>query len=161
MIPAIISGDVEFGISSWSTPHPETVVEKLFNEPFVLVFPSKHVLARKKQVKWKDVADHKMIRVGRLNGREFVNQLPITSMTHWSYEVQHSFSTGLAMVEATLGMMVVPNLVFRQDKFPSLTSRPLIAPSLFRPICIVRRKGTTPSPPAEEFLKLVKRHLTS
>jgi DNA-binding transcriptional LysR family regulator len=160
MVQTVLSGEVEFGITAWNSSSSEVEVTRLFDEPFVVVCPSNHPLSKKKQIKWKDLSSHRVIRVGRLNGRQYENQPAFQNIEpsdNWTYEVQHSFSTGLAMVDEGLGIIIAPKMVLKPDKFPSLVARPLISPAYFRTICVIRQKSTTPSPPAEDFLRLVKK----
>ena len=159
-LQAVVRGEAEFGITTLVGRIPEMEFEKLFDDPFVLACRHDHQLARRKQVKWADLEKHNLITVGRLSGNrsqlDFIPAMIATSPL-WAYEVQRSFWTGLKLVEAGLGIIAVPKLALPTDKNSILVGRPLVVPSLSRTICIVRRKGTSLSPAALEFVSLLKK----
>jgi DNA-binding transcriptional LysR family regulator len=71
--------------------------------------------------------------------------------------VQHSFSTGLGLVEAGIGVIAVPQLALAGRKDARLVSRPLVEPKLTRTLAVIRRKGVTLSPAAQEFLAMLRK----
>ena len=73
---------------------------------------------------------------------------------NWFYEVRH-LSTSLGMVEAGLGVSVVPSLAMPTDEHHILVSRPLIEPVIRRTLGLVQRRETTLSPAAEKFREMV------
>jgi DNA-binding transcriptional LysR family regulator len=75
----------------------------------------------------------------------------------WTYEVQHSFWTGLGLVEAGIGVIAVPMLALAGRKDSTLVSRPLVEPKLKRTLAVIRRRGVTLSPAAQEFLAMLKK----
>ena len=75
----------------------------------------------------------------------------------WAYEVQHSFWTGLGMVEAGIGVIAVPALALSGRNSPQVISRPLVEPSLTRTVAVIRRRGVTLSPATQEFLTMLKK----
>ena len=130
---------------------------------FVLACRRDHPLAKKKSVKWAELNDHRVITVGRLSGNRALLDFGLASrlpQQRWTYEVQHSFWTGLGLVEAGIGVIAVPMLALSGRKNPDLVSRPLVEPKLTRTLAVIRRKGVTLSPAAHEFLAMLKKRWT-
>jgi DNA-binding transcriptional LysR family regulator len=162
-LQAVLRGEAEFGISVMTNKVPELEFERLFEDPFVLACRRDHPLAKRKQVKWDDLKNYRLITVGRLSGNrsqlDFVPSM-IKMRRLWSYEVQRSFWTGLRMVEAGLGVIAVPSLALSNDKASVIVGRPLIVPSICRTIGLITRRGTTLSPAALQFIDLVRKRWT-
>jgi DNA-binding transcriptional LysR family regulator len=152
-------GEAEFGITASAIDDAEIVVEALFRESFVLACRRDHPLARRKTVRWRDLRDHRVIAVGRLSGNQaFIDPGILSAMPlrAWQYEVQHSTSTGLGMAEVGIGVVVVPASALWVNRYPELISRKLVRPDISRTVNVIRRRGVTLTPAAEEFLSIVK-----
>ena len=61
----------------------------------------------------------------------------------------------LGLVEAGLGVSVLPRLATPSEDHPILVTRPLENPRINRTIGVVRRQGAHLSPPADRFLSLL------
>jgi len=131
--------------------------------PFVLACHRDHPLAKRKTVKWADLAAHRVITVGRLSGNRALLDFGLPAhlpQQRWTYEVQHSFWTGLGMVESGIGVIAVPMLALAGRKKSGIVSRPLVEPRLTRTLVVIRRRGVTLSPAAQEFLAMLKKRWT-
>jgi DNA-binding transcriptional LysR family regulator len=160
VLQAVLGGEAEFGLTLSGVDAREIETEALFDDPFVLACRAEHPLAKKKTVKWADLDGHRVITVGRLSGNRALldfGQPPGLPPQRWTYEVQHSFWTGLGMVEAGIGVIAVPMLALAGRKDSKLVSRPLVEPKLTRTLAVIRRKGVTLSPAAQEFLAMLKK----
>jgi DNA-binding transcriptional LysR family regulator len=66
------------------------------------------------------------------------------------YETQH-VTTMLGLVEAGLGVAVVPSLAMPGADHPLLVSVPLVDPIVTRRVGLIRRKGRPLSPAAQQL----------
>jgi len=151
-LEAVLNGN-DFGINMINITHPNIDFSPLVNEPFVLACRRDHPLAQKPLVTWEDLAGLRLIGVRRSSGnRSLIDQALEggTFKPDWFYEVRH-LSTSLGMVEAGLGVAVVPNLAMPMDEHPILVSRPLVEPVIRRTLGLVQRRETGLSPAAEKF----------
>ena len=73
----------------------------------------------------------------------------------WFYEVRH-VSTLLGLVEAGLGVAAVPRLAMPEAGHPTLASVPLIEPAITRTLGLVRRRGRSLSPAAQQLYALIE-----
>ena len=72
----------------------------------------------------------------------------------WTYEVTH-LSTSLGLVEAGLGISVLPRMATPQGDHPILVTRPIVSPEISRSIGVVRRRGGSISPAAATFMNML------
>lgn len=160
VLQAVLRGEAEFGLTLSGPDEPEIETEALFEDPFVLACHRDHALAKRKTVKWAELAQHRVITVGRMSGNRALLDFGLPGnlpQQRWTYEVQHSFSTGLGLVEAGIGVIAVPMLALAGRKDARLVSRPLVEPKLTRTLAVIRRRGVTLSPAAQEFLAMLSK----
>ena len=104
-----------------------------------------HPLARKKSVRWKDLAGLDFIATTRISS---VRRLTDAAFIHAEtaieprYEVEQ-IPSAVALVEAGLGVTALPSLTFSMFKGRNLAVRPLTEPSLRRNVGFVTLKGRT------------------
>lgn len=158
VLEAVKRGQAEFGLNLLGAQEPDLVFEPLLKDPFLFVGRKDHPLAGHEQVRWADLAPYRFITVGRLSGNRIILDAALAGLTvrpRWFYEVQH-LSTSLGLVEAGLGVAAVPQLAVPVTEHPVLVVRPLIEPVVTRIMGIIVRHGTTLSPAAEQFHRILK-----
>jgi DNA-binding transcriptional LysR family regulator len=162
VIDAVATGGVEFGIGMEGAVHPEVEFRPLRRDPFVLACRRDHPLAKKRVLKWADLIDEPLVGVSRRSGNRLILDralLPRGIQPTWRYEAEH-LSTSLGLVEAGLGVAVVPRLALPRDPHPVLVARPLTDPSIERATGVVLRRGAVPGPAARALLDLLERRMT-
>ncbi|PDV86806.1 LysR family transcriptional regulator [Rhizobium sp. H4] len=154
---SVASGEVEFGINIMGTSDPELTFERLAEDPFVLAARKDHPLAAKQWVEWAELEPYHLITVHRSSGNRTLLDAALAKSNiklRWFYEVTH-LSTSLGLVEAGLGISVLPRMATPRDDHPFLITRPIRNPDISRTIGVVRRRGGTLSPAAERFLEML------
>nr|WP_064494170.1 LysR family transcriptional regulator [Pseudomonas chengduensis] len=162
-LEAVIRGEADFGINMQSGQSAEIDFTPLVNEPFVLACRRDHPLAKQAEVAWRELSDYRLIGVGRLSGNRVLLDHGLAHLDwrpSWFYEVQH-LSTSLGMVEAGLGIAALPSLAMPAEDHPILVSRPLVDPVISRTLGLVRRRGSSLSPAAEQFVETLLRQWPS
>nr|WP_295378108.1 LysR family transcriptional regulator [Pseudoxanthomonas sp.] len=157
-LQAVERGEVEFGINFMGSSHPELAFDALLEDPFVLACRRDHPLARKRRIHWSDLAPYPLITVHRTSGNRTLLEGALARENlrlNWFYEVTH-LSTSLGLVEAGVGISVLPRMATPQGEHPILVTRPLGHPEVSRTIGVVRRRGAQLSPAAERFLDLLQ-----
>lgn len=156
-LQAVARGEVEFGINIMGTADPDLIFDRLVEDPFVLAASKDHPLAEKSEVGWDDLAPYHLITVHRSSGNRTLLDGALAKSNiklRWFYEVTH-LSTSLGLVEAGLGISVLPQMATPQGEHPLLITRPIRNPKISRTIGVVRRRGGTLSPAAERFLNML------
>jgi DNA-binding transcriptional LysR family regulator len=156
-LEAVARGEADFGINFIGASHPEIEFTPLAEDPFVVACRSDHALALRQQVTWKELAAHRVITVGRTSGNRALIDNALAQhglQLNWSYEVTH-LSGSLGLVEAGLGVSVLPKLATPAADHPIIRSIPLVQPEIVRTIGIVRRRRAMLSPGATQFLEML------
>src|ERR687898_2924761 len=141
-------GEAEFGINLLGASDPELTFEPLIEDPFVLACRRDHALAKRNSLTWSDLEGQPLVAVSRTSGNRILLDAALVRAgvrLSWSYEVTH-LSTSLGLVEAGLGISVLPQLATPQGDHPFLVTRPIRDPEISRTIGVVRRRGASLSP---------------
>lgn len=156
-LQAVARGEVEFGVNLMGASDPELIFDSLIDDPFVLACRRDHPLAQKDVVEWADLEPYRLITVARSSGNRALLDAALARENlklSWFYEVTH-LSTSLGLVEADVGISVLPKLATPETEHPILVSRPIGSPVVSRTIGVVRRRNSNLSPAAERFLNLL------
>lgn len=162
-LQAVSRGEVEFGINLLGNSDPELEFEFLTDDPFVLAIRNDHPLASKAEVQWSDLGNYPLITVHRSSSNRTLLDAALARAKlelNWFYEVTH-LNTSLGLVEAGLGISVLPKLATPQENHPLLVTRAISDPVVTRTIGVVRRRGAIVSPAAERFLEMLMKTWTT
>jgi len=154
---SVAHGEVEFGINLLGSAEPELSFDPLIEDPFVLACRRDHPLAAREAVDWADIEPYHLVTVSRASGnRTLLEAALMRARVHlrWFYEVTH-LSTSLGLVEAGLGISVLPQLATPQGEHPIIVTRPIGSPQVSRTIGVVRRRGRQLSPAAQRFFDIL------
>lgn len=156
-LEAVGRGEADFGINFIGASHPEIDFTRLMEDPFVVACRKDHPLAGRTVVSWADLANERVITVGRGSGnRALIDSALAQRGTRlaWAYEVTH-LSGSLGLVEAGLGVAVLPRLATPAGEHPIIRTVALGDPAVSRTIGVVQRHGAVLSPPAARFLSML------
>jgi DNA-binding transcriptional LysR family regulator len=156
-LESVARGEVEFGINLLGASDPELTFEPLIEDPFVLACRRDHPLAQRRSLSWSDLEGQPLVAVSRTSGNRILLDAALVRTgvsLSWSYEVTH-LSTSLGLVEAGLGISVLPQLATPQAEHPIIVTRPIGNPEVSRTIGVVRRRGGRLAPAAERFLEML------
>jgi DNA-binding transcriptional LysR family regulator len=156
-LQAVARGEVEFGINLMGNSDPDLSFEPLIDDPFVLAMRKDHPLAKFEAIQWEQLEPYPLVVVDRSSGNRTLLDGALARHNlklNWFYEVTH-LNTSLGLVEAGLGISVLPRLATPQEDHPFLVTRPITSPVVSRTIGIVQRRSSTLSPAAEKFVELL------
>jgi DNA-binding transcriptional LysR family regulator len=157
VLAAVVRSEADFGLNFMGGQEPDIEFKPLVEERFVAACRRDHPLARKRQVTWSDLAAYDYISVSKSSGnRRLLDQAlaHVTGRPQNSYEAQH-VTTMLGLVEAGLGVAAVPAMAMPGPDHPLLVSVPLTEPAVTRRVGLIRRKGRSLSPSAQQLYDLV------
>jgi DNA-binding transcriptional LysR family regulator len=158
-LQSVSRGEVEFGINLMGLSDPQLHFTPLMDDPFVLACRRDHPLAGTGPLRWVELEPHRLVTVGRTSGNRTLLDAALARYNlrlQWFYEVTH-LSTSLGLIEAGLGVSVLPRLATPQSNHPIIITRPLVEPEVSRPIGIVQRRSGRLSPAAQRFLEMLLR----
>lgn len=155
-------GEAEFAIGFLGASRPEFRFSPLVDDEFVLACRVDHPLARKKQVRWREIMGLPLIVSHGTGNRPIIDEALSRSnlSLNWSFEVVH-LSASFSLIEAGLGMAILPRMATPPGKHPIVTALPLRQPSIRRTIGIVERRDREMSKLAQELRDLFRKHTRS
>lgn len=157
VLSTVIRGEADFGLNFIGTQEPEIEFEPVLKEPFVAACRRDHPIARKRRTTWAELNEHQYMTVAKSSGNRLLIDLALTDIParpRWFYEVRH-VSTLVALVEAGLGVAAVPRLAMPLTDHPTLVSVPLVDPAITRTVGLIRRRGRSLSPAAQQLYDLL------
>jgi DNA-binding transcriptional LysR family regulator len=153
VLSAVSSGDADFGLNFVGSQETNIDFTPLLEERFVAACRRDHPLAKKRRVTWTELAAYDYISVSKVSGNRLLLDQALSNVPgrpHPIYETQH-VTTMLGLVEAGLGVAAVPSMAMPAADHPLLVSVPLIEPLVTRKIGLIRRKGRSLSPAAQQL----------
>jgi DNA-binding transcriptional LysR family regulator len=144
-------GEVEFGIASGRVTNPDLLVQPLMPDPLRLVCRRDDRLATRDNVTWACLSGRRFIMLGNTSGsREMIEStlMQVGATVEIFLELAQP-SAVLGMVEAGLGIAIVPQLAAPRPDDALLVTRPLVEPEVSRTILLLRRRDRALSPAAE------------
>jgi DNA-binding transcriptional LysR family regulator len=153
VLDTVVRGEADFGLNFMGGQEPDVEFKPLLEERFVAACRRDHPLARKRRVTWAELADHDFITVSKMSGnRLLIDQALAGALKRPAslYEANH-VTTLLGLVEAGLGVAAVPSLAMPARDHPLLASVPLAEPVVTRRVGLIRRKGRSLSPAAQQL----------
>ena len=159
VLTAVANGEADFGINFIGAQDPSIDFKVLLEERFVVACRKDHPLARLKRARWSQLSDYEYIAVSRSSGnRLLVDQALFNASARVNsvFETLH-VNTALALVEAGLGVAVVPSMAMPARDHPVLMGVPLFEPTVSRRVGLIKRRGRELSPAAEQLFSLCMR----
>lgn len=153
VLTAVSQGEADFGINFIGGQESDIEFTTLMEERFVAACRRDHPLARKKRVAWAELAAHDFITVSQSSGNRLLLDQALAGVAgrpQGIYETQH-VTTQLGLVEAGLGVAAVPAMAMPAADHPLLVSVPLVDPVVSRKVGLIRRRGRSLSPAADQL----------
>jgi DNA-binding transcriptional LysR family regulator len=156
VLAAVARSEADFGLNFIGAQEGELEFKPLVEERFVAACRRDHPLAKLRRVSWAQLSDHDYISVGRTSGNRVLLDQALAGVAgrpQAIYEAQH-VTTTLGLVEAGLGVAAVPSMAMPASDHPLLVSVPLIDPVVTRKVGLIRRRGRSLSPAAQQLYDL-------
>jgi len=156
VLASVKHGEADLAVNYIGMQDPEVEFTPLLKEPYVLACPAGHPLARRRSVRWEELAQYPLARVSHASrNRLFIDQAlaELPPLPRPTIEVRH-VSTLIGLVESGLGLAVVPRLTVPLRP-AAVVGVKLEKPVVNRTLAIVRRRGRSLSPAAAAFARLL------
>lgn len=154
-------GEAELGLTILTTNRWDLELKPLVKEPYVVVCPAGHALARRRNVRWVDIEGEPLIRIATQTGNRILIDDALGAASErlrWSCEVQH-VATAVSLVAAGVGLTVVPRGAVGVVRAQNLASVPLRQPSVVRTLGLLTRRGVPLSAHANEIVGIIEREV--
>jgi DNA-binding transcriptional LysR family regulator len=157
VLSSVVRSEVDFGINYIGAQEPNIEFEPVVKESFVVACRKDHELAKRRKLTWAELGKYDYMTVAKASGNRFLLDLALadTPGRPRSFcEVRHVM-TVVSLVEAGLGIAAVPELAMPPGDHPMLVSIPLVEPAVTRTVGLIRRRGRTLSPPAQQLYDMI------
>ena len=155
----VADGDAEFGIAFLVNETPDLVIDELLVDPYVLACPADHPLAKSEHVAWRELRPWPLIVSGTTSGNRRMLDAALRDID-WRpdrlIEIEH-LTTSLGLVEAGLGISIIPRCAAPRDAQSRIAIRPLVEPTVARTIGLIRRRDAVLSAIARDFRLALRR----
>lgn len=166
----VLANEVDFGIGGNHSNQPALSYLPVLRDRYGVVLAPDHPLAQRgaegDTVTWQDLAHEKLLMLSTDTGiRAQLSRDPAghgVELALDSPSIEVSNPAGLAaLIDAGLGLSVLPALAAGTRSFEPLQFRPLAHPAIYRDLYIIHRRGRSLSPAAEAMLGLVRQHFAT
>lgn len=150
-------GEADLGISFGGLDDPVLDFRHLRTDRFVLAMPSTDRLARRKRIRWSELAGQNLIVPLKGTGNRLLidNALAGVGISlSWTFEIRNT-ATMLEMIRAGLGVAAMPVTVLPTQDGTEITYRELADPEISRSLGIVDRKAGGHAPVVQSFLDVL------
>jgi DNA-binding transcriptional LysR family regulator len=160
-LPRILNDQVDFGIGTPEDPSGEIDVRTLVDDRLCVVCAADHPLARKRQVRWADLAAMPVIAVRPGYGiRRTLDRVAGSAGVELKIVNEVNFMASIMwMVSSGLGVSIVPSAFVAASQVENLVARPLVMPKVSRAISIVTKRGRSLSPACQSFTDMLVRDI--
>jgi DNA-binding transcriptional LysR family regulator len=161
IVERVIAGAADLGLGTFATRDPALSSTALIADSLALFAAPGDALAGVTPIAWHDLADVALVTLTRESGIRFLVDHGCES-AGFQARIAHEVSqiaTALALVEAGLGVAVLPTYAFAVARGMKLVARPLVDPVVRREISLVRSLERSIPPGAEEFIRILSRQV--
>lgn len=162
----VAAQEVDFGLTSHWADAPSLIFESVMQDQFGVLYRAQDdslTPDKRGYVQWSSVANRKLVGVvddtgimALLRGRA---DLPIAAAAPF-YEASSTTSQA-ALVEAGLGVALLPALAAQRLLRPTLRFALLAKPTVMRTLCLIRHRDYALTPAAEAFVQALRSHITA
>ncbi len=153
----VLHSEVDFGIANKWSDDPGLEFRPLLRDRFHVVANVGHPLARRRQVKWKQIQNQPQIALTTDTGiRAMLSSVPAVPVAGREPLYQLASTTALeGLLRQGVGVTVLPALAAHLIASPHIAFVPLVEPQVERELCIITRRGRALSPAAQSMLALL------
>jgi DNA-binding transcriptional LysR family regulator len=161
MTEAILAGDVDFGLGPVFPSSGDLDFEPVLDDPLTVLVPSSFPVAAKSSITVDELCDLPVLMSTKTSvTRQIFEMSAKKSGVNFvtKYEcTQHQ--TMIAMVEAGLGVAVLPNSVVSRVRSPAIRVLPIVNPRIFRQIAIITVRGQKLAPAAFQLAEVIRQKI--
>jgi DNA-binding transcriptional LysR family regulator len=155
ILQSVRSGTVDIGIGTFEKSETELELSALYEDVLGVVMPNNSPLVTRRSLCWRDLKGQPMIVLSRSSAFRPLIDSTLRSQSiepgETRFEVGY-MGTAVALVEAGLGISVLPERAAALIKHRRARFRRLTAPVVSRPMTLVTRAGRALSPAASAFV---------
>ncbi|WP_245316507.1 LysR family transcriptional regulator [Mesorhizobium wenxiniae] len=158
IVASVAAGNADCGLGTFS-PTDEGIERTLLMRDNLMLFcPEGHPVLEKAAVSWTDLRDLPLIALTRSSGIRLLVDMATEAAelsAKPAFEVS-LITTALALVEAKLGVSVLPTYALAAARHYAVSARPLGNPVVTRDVVMIHASGRSISPAVVSFSGIVR-----
>lgn len=159
---AVLEGQADFGVCTADKEIAGLVATTLYQDRLMLACLADHPLARRKEVRWSELAGEPLALLRQGSGLRTLVERGFSEageplMT--AFQVAH-VSTAVGLIEAGLAVAILPSYALSRARSPSVVAVPLTSPVMLRNIVALTDSKRQLTGPCEAFLAHFKSGVT-
>jgi DNA-binding transcriptional LysR family regulator len=158
IVASVVAGNADCGLGTFS-PGEEGIERTLLMRDNLMLFcPARHPLLERTSVRWSDLHDLPQIALTRTSGIRLLVDMAC-EMAHLSTKPAFEVSlitTALALVEAGLGVSVLPSYALAAARHYAVAAKPLGDPVVSRDVVMIHASGRSISPAVNSFAGILR-----
>ena len=150
VLQSVLEGRADLAVDFIGAQEPELRFAALGREPYVLAMPRTHAWARRRSVRWAELAGQKMVTLNRRSANRVLVDQALAALAdppQAFYEAEH-VAGAMALVEAGLGLAALPRLALPPDH-PRLVGVVLLEPRVERVLGLLTPASRPLAPTAQ------------
>ncbi|MFD9902056.1 LysR family transcriptional regulator [Mesorhizobium sp. NPDC059025] len=160
IVEAVRSGKADCGLGTFSPAEDGIERVALVRDSLMLFCDDRSMFANAATARWRDLADQPLITLTRDSGIRLLveigfetSEIPLKP----AFEVSQ-VTTALALVEAGLGVAVLPAYALAAARHRKVAGKPLVEPNIAREVAMIHATGRSVSPATQAFVAVVRRY---
>jgi DNA-binding transcriptional LysR family regulator len=153
---AVLSGEVDFGISSRLNNFENLTYLPILGDPFGVLFPDDHPLSKiDRPLRWSDLVNHEYIALATDTGiGAYLDTHPMLGLHEKASLHDRASSTTSLFAMLNLGgkISVLPELAVLASPLKKFKFRELTEPSITREVCLITRQLRSFSPNTQRLV---------
>ncbi|MDE3176766.1 MAG: LysR family transcriptional regulator [Pseudomonadota bacterium] len=161
IVERVLSGRSEIGVGTFSPDEKRLERLTVLRDNLMLFCRSDDRLAKEAQVKWRTLRDQPLVTLTRDSGIRLLTEVGFAAVEATlspAYEVTQ-ITTAIALVEAGLGVSVLPGYAKRALAGREVAAIPLSDPPISREVVALYRRDRTLSTAARAFIERLRDRL--
>jgi DNA-binding transcriptional LysR family regulator len=154
------SGEVDCGLGTFRNGEDGLATTALARDRLMVFCAKDHPLADMDSVRWQNLSPFPIITLTKESGIRLLVEVGFESAKQPfapAYEVSF-VTTVLAMLEAKLGISILPTYAWAAARGRGISAAPLIEPTIARDIVTITRAGRSVSPGVSTFARFLSKH---
>ncbi len=157
VLPQVRNGSADIGIGTFKRTEPELDRIQLFEESLVAIFPKQHPFSKQRTLTWRHLSSVPVLTLPRSSVfRELAERGYAAAGLTLEPAFEASYvGTIIGLVNAGLGVAIVPGYATALADKSVTAWKPLSAPVVHREVSMVRRADVSISPAAQAFMDVL------
>ncbi len=160
IVSRVKSGEADIGVGTFTADDEGLTRTPITRDTLMLFCPPGHPLAARQRPRWRDLRGYPVITLTRESG---IRPLVMHGFDAAGVTVQPAYevwqiTSALALVDAELGVSVLPAYAKTSARQLRVVAHTLYAPCVSRDVVVISRQGRSLPPATDEFIRRLERH---